>query len=146
METNRTKRNFAAGNEQRRCLSEVESDLVKAEDAFADADARLKAAKADLAAAIGMINEHQEELDSLIADMRRRSVPGTKWHPEGAAIADDRDALELGSENIVPEETRTPLVSPEKKTELSEKFARLKSKSGSDGDDPVLKVVYGPDD
>lgn len=145
METNR-KREAESG--KARCLAQVETDLIKAEDAFADADARLKAARADRAAAIELINDHQREMDSLIADMRRRSVPGTKWHPEGV---DESEPLELGHDNVVTDDTRDTqsedaLVSREKKEEVSRNFARLNSKSAPDGDDPVLKVVYGPED
>ncbi|QFT77367.1 hypothetical protein [Erythrobacter sp. THAF29] len=145
METNRRNE---TGSEKTRCLAQVETDLVKAEDAFADADARLKAARADRAAAIELINGHQREMDALIADMRRRSVPGTKWHPEGAVEA---ETLELGKDSMVPDDTRDTqlegsLVSREKKEEVSRKFARLNGKSPPEGDDPVLKVVYGPDE
>lgn len=145
MESNRKRE---TESEKARCLAQVENDLIKAEDAFADADSRLNAARRDRAAAIELINDHQREMDSLIADMRRRSVPGTKWHPEGV---EEGEPLELGRESIVPDDTEdtrpsSSLVSREKKDEVSRKFARLKRKAEPEGDDPVLKVVYGPED
>lgn len=145
MET-KLRRETASGGS--RSLAEVETDLLEAESVYADADARMKAARSERTAAIESINRHQRELDSLIAELRQRSVPGTRWRSE---LASDAELLELGRENMVSEdqdetEGRSSLASRETNENVSRKFAKLNGKTQSENDDPVLQVVFGHED
>lgn len=132
----------------KRCLAGIESDLIKAEEAFADADARFKKAELDRQTALETINKHQIEMDNFISDMRQHSVPGTKWHPSQSASG---DTLELHNEDMVrPEPREEPgdlaLSSEENKRLLSKDFSKAretKESANERGDDPVLKVVSG---
>lgn len=63
-----------------RSLAQIESDMVAAEAAFADADARLRQAERDRHAAIEALNRHQSEVDAAIARLRLRSPEGSTWH------------------------------------------------------------------
>ena len=65
-----------------RALAEIESDLLKSEAAFADADKRLEAAERDRRAAIDTINRHQMEFDTAVAGLRLRSTAGSRWRLE----------------------------------------------------------------
>lgn len=129
----------------KRCLAGIESDLMKAEEAFIDADTRFKKAELDRQAALETINKHQIEMDNFISEMRQHSVPGTKWHPsqDGAG-----DTLELHNEDIVRTESREEpvdlaLSSEENKRLLGSEFSDAKEPVNARGDDPVLKVVSG---
>ena len=129
-----------------RCLAGIESDLMKAEEAFVDADTRFKKAELDRQAALETINKHQIEMDNFIAEMRQHSVPGTKWHPS----QDDNgaDTLELHNEDIVRGEPRDEpvdlaLSSEENKRLLESEFKDAKEPVRERSDDPVLKVVSG---
>lgn len=128
-----------------RCLAGIESDLIKAEEAFADADARFKKAEIDRQTALETINKHQIEMDNFISEMRQHSVPGTKWHPSADAPG---DTLELHREDMVrPEAREEPadlaLSSEENKRLLSKDFSSAKESAQDRSDDPVLKVVSG---
>ena len=127
----------------KRCLAGIESDLLKAEEAFIDADTRFKKAELDRQAALETINKHQIEMDNFISEMRQHSVPGTKWHPSQQA---ESDTLELHNEYIVsPEPREEPadlaLSSEENKRALGSEFRDTKQPLNERGDDPVLKVV-----
>lgn len=129
-----------------RKLAEIEIDLLKAEEAFADADARFKKAQHDRRAALNLIDKHQVEMDECFLEMRQRSVPGTKWRQETGAA---EEPLELHSEDIISDAARTAptdarLTSESTKAAIKKDFDRLKSSASSAGDDPVLKVVSGP--
>lgn len=65
-----------------RALAEIESDLFKAEAAFADADKRLAEAERDRSAAVDTINQHQTEFDIAVSGLRLRSTAGSKWRLE----------------------------------------------------------------
>lgn len=88
-------------------IAQIESDLIKAEAAFADADSRLKQAERDRRSAIDTINNCQIEFDKAVARLRERSVPGSKWHPEMEQAEMERpdDTLILQPENIAQDET-----------------------------------------
>lgn len=70
-----------------RSLAQIESDLIKAEETFADADARCKEAERERLEAFDKLNVHQAELDDAIARLRQRSIPGSKWRPEAETAA-----------------------------------------------------------
>lgn len=65
-----------------RGLAAIESDLYKATEAFADANARLQEAERDRNSALETIDRHQTEFDEAIAQLRQRSTPGSKWRLE----------------------------------------------------------------
>jgi len=65
-----------------RALAEIESELLKAEKAFVEASDRLKAAERDRQEALDTVNKHQSEIDKAIAELRQRSIAGSKWHVE----------------------------------------------------------------
>ena len=65
-----------------RALAEIESDLLKAEAAFADAYKRLEEAERDRCAAIETINRHQTEFDTAVSGLRLRSTAGSRWRLE----------------------------------------------------------------
>lgn len=129
-----------------RSLAEIEIDLMKAEDAFAEADTRFKKAQHDRRAALNLIDKHQVEMDKCFLDLRQRSVPGTTWRQEGG---EPEEALELNAEHVASSEARNAsadehLASGSVMKALSKDFDRLRQSSHSKGDDPVLKVVSGP--
>ncbi len=129
-----------------RTLAEIEIDLLKAEDAFAEADTRFKKAQHDRRAALNLIDKHQVEMDKCFLDLRQRSVPGTTWRQEDG---EPDKTLELSSEDIASGEVRNAsasehLTSGSVMKALSKDFDRLRESSHSKGDDPVLKVVSGP--
>src|SRR4051812_21115429 len=104
-----------------RTLAQIESDLLKADAAFSDADARLKEAERDRRAAIGTINKHQMEFDKAIQELRQRSTPGSTWRlemeqPEGALILKTEDIAEDKSASSRP-----------KLETVSDEFDRLKT-------------------
>lgn len=80
-----------------RGLAQIEDDLHEAEKFLVEADARLEAAKRERAAAVEKINQYQNEFDRIVADRRRQSIPGTKWHQESGEA---RDPLDLGTEGM----------------------------------------------
>ncbi len=103
-----------------RTLAQIESDLLKADAAFGDADTRLKEAERDRRAAIDTINKHQLEFDKAIAELRQRSTVGSKWRLE---MEKPEDALILQKEDIT-EET----ISGRPRLEsVSDDFDRLKT-------------------
>lgn len=129
-----------------RTLAEIENDLHRAEEAFADADARYKKAQQDRRAALNTIDKHQVELDECILELRQRSVPGTKWRQE---LGEVYETLELHSEDIVSEGSRSAgaepgLTSDSTRKALGKDFDRLRATTNLGSDDPVLKVVAGP--
>ena len=129
-----------------RTLAEIESDLVEAEAAFADADERFKKARHDRRAALSTIDKHQDELDECLLYMRQRSVPGTKWCLE---LGKADETLELHSEDIVADGTRNSstescLTSEATEKATSKDFDSLRAATKAQGDDPVLKVVSSP--
>lgn len=65
-----------------RSLAEIESDLAAAEETFADADARCKEAERERQDAFDKLNLHQAELDDAFAQLRERSIPGSKWRQQ----------------------------------------------------------------
>lgn len=62
-----------------RTLAAIESDLLKAQEAFADADTCAKEAERDRCDALDSINRNQAEFDKVVDGLRQRSVPGSKW-------------------------------------------------------------------
>lgn len=129
-----------------RSLAEIEIDLLKAEDAFAEADTRFKKAQHDRRAALDLIDKHQVEMDKCFLDLRQRSVPGTKWRQEGG---EPEEILELDSEDVTSGDARDAsaneyLTSGPIIKAMSKDFERLRVSSHSKSDDPVLKVVSRP--
>ena len=66
----------------KRTIADIENDLLKAEEVFADADARLKKAERDRRTALDTVNKHQMEFDEAISALRQRSIPDSKWRLE----------------------------------------------------------------
>jgi hypothetical protein len=129
-----------------RNLAEIETGLLSAEKAFADADARFKDAERDRRTALDAIDKHQIEMDNFISEMHRRSMPGTKWRQELEAID---ETLELHSQDIIAEEVRSALAdkiltSEKTKEGIAKDLDRLRATAHSKGDDPVLRVVAVP--
>lgn len=83
-----------------RSLAQIESDMIAAEKAFAEAEERLKQAKRDSDAALSAINQHQSELDAAVARLRERSPAGSAWKGAGSDVA----VLMLEHEDSSPEE------------------------------------------
>lgn len=137
------------GNEAQKCgrsLAEIESDLVEAEAAFADADDRFRKARQDRRAALSTIDKHQDELDECLLRMRQRSVPGTKWCLE---LGKADETLELHSEDIVVDAASASPAASGLASEATEKatskdFDSLRAATKAQTDDPVLKVVSSP--
>lgn len=136
------------GNQRgKTCLAGIENNLLKAEEAFADADARFKEAERDRRAALETINMHQSEMDEAIAELRQHSFPGTKWRIEHGG---NEEALELHSEDIVKEEDQSvpsddvELTSEATKKAFTKDFELLKASAHPRDEDPVLKVVASP--
>ncbi len=144
-------------NQGARALSQIESDLLKAEAAFADADKRLDEAQRDRRAAIETIDRHQTEFDTAVSALRLRSTAGSRWRVEmggrGAApmhedeasgedaliLQDEAGAGETGAEEGSAEEAGDRRSSPSnrsKSNSVSEEFDRLKTLVQSAGNDP----------
>lgn len=126
-----------------RSLAEIESDLLKAEQEFLDADSRFRKAQQDRRSALSTIDKHQDELDECLLSMRQRSVPGTKWCLEQGQ-ADE--TLDLHSEDIVSEISASgfdtvELVSDATRKAAKKDFDILRTSASTSGEDPVLKVV-----
>lgn len=70
-----------------RTLAQIESDMVTAEEAYAEAEERFKQAQLDRDAALAAINQHQSELDEAITRLRDRSPAASLWQgkSDGAA-------------------------------------------------------------
>ncbi|MCB2060044.1 MAG: hypothetical protein R3E09_02420 [Novosphingobium sp.] len=81
----------------KRALAQIESDLQKAEEAFVDADNRLKEAERDRHTALDTINKHQMEFDEAVTELRQRSIPESKWRLQPG---ETKAPLVLQSENI----------------------------------------------
>lgn len=136
----------ANGRLEKRGLAGIEADLLKAEEAFADADARFKEAEQDRRAALETINLHQREMDEAFAELRKLSIPGTRWRSEQAG---GEEPLELHSEDIVTDGRRVTageasLTSEATKKAFAKDFELLKASAKARNDDPVLKVVASP--
>lgn len=78
-----------------RLLAQIENDLVTAEEAYAEADARFRQAQRDLDAALTAINKHQTELDGAMARLRERSPAASTW---GGQVGGPRGVLMLEQE------------------------------------------------
>ncbi len=144
--------NAAEPRQGARALAEIESDLLKAEAAFADADTRLSEAERDRRAAIDTINRHQIEFDTAVSALRQRSTAGSRWRLElgspGAALDPSaepggEDALIL-QEEAAAEEAAIGIVAADsagpahraKPKSVSEEFDRLKNLVQTAGNDP----------
>ncbi|MBV1689199.1 hypothetical protein KRR38_16335 [Novosphingobium sp. G106] len=88
-------------NDPSRSLAQIESDMVAAEAAYAEAEERLKQAQQDRDAALASIDRHQSELDAAVSRLRQRSPAGSHW--KGRA-ADAAAVLMLDHEDSSPEE------------------------------------------
>lgn len=66
-----------------RGLAQIESDMIAAETAYAEAENRLRQAQRDRDAALAAINQHQSELDAAVTRMRERSPVGSAWKAGG---------------------------------------------------------------
>lgn len=76
-------------NDSSRNLAQIESDMIAAEAAYAEAEKRLEQAQKDRDAALIAINRHQSELDMAVSRLRERSPAGSHWNGEavdGAAV------------------------------------------------------------
>lgn len=123
--------------QDKRDLARIESDLTKAENAFIDADTRLKAAERERTAALHEIDKHQAEMDVAIIELRKRSSPGSRWRIEletgskapasswKASQDDDGSTLVLRSEDIDKDE-QDPVLRIAPGAGTSHSFDRLK--------------------
>lgn len=66
-------------NDPSRSLAQIESDMIAAEEAFAEAEKRLEQAQKDRDAALAAIDRHQSELDAAVSRLRERSPTGSHW-------------------------------------------------------------------
>ncbi|NTZ43989.1 hypothetical protein G7A66_13045 [Altererythrobacter sp. SALINAS58] len=111
----------------RRSLAEIESDLLKSEAAYNDADTRMKAAERERQSALETINLHQGELDTALATLRQRSTPGSRWRsgdqPKEVLSLDRESELPGNSEDA--EQSTGSLSAPTVKS-VSAHFDRLK--------------------
>lgn len=128
-----------------RALADIESDLVKAEKAFVDADARFTQAERDRRTALDTINKHQTELDSAISELRQRSIAGSRWDLD---VGEEEDTLNLQPEDIVEDEDENEskpdsLLSRDTKQVLAADFERLRASTQGQDRDTVLKVAVG---
>lgn len=111
----------------RRSLADIESDLLRAETAYGDADSRMILAERERQTALQTINRHQAELDAALATLRQRSTPGSRWRPGDQP----EEVLSLGSEDELSEriedveQSPTSLSTPTVKS-VSAHFDRLK--------------------
>ena len=129
------------GNDAGRTLAKIESDLREAEEAFAEADARLEEAKSERSTALGKINKHQLEIDCAIAELRQRSVAGSKW-----SIAKEKTEgdLVLQEDDIVddkPNSNDSKLNSAATANTVLTHIEHLRSHTHSQDSDPVLKIA-----
>lgn len=88
--------------QSRRTIAEIESDLLKAEEIFADADARLRKAERDRRAALDAVNTHQMEFDEAFAALRQRSIPDSKWRLEEQGAEDPAARSDNGEAGAAP--------------------------------------------
>jgi hypothetical protein len=88
-----------------RPLGEIESELLKAESAFAEADDALKKAKKARETALEDIICHQLELDNAIKKLRSAATPGSRWHSailkNEVVLSSDDDILSLDEEAVL---------------------------------------------
>jgi hypothetical protein len=84
-----------------RSLAQIESDMIAAEAAYAEAENRLNQAQRDRDAALAAINRHQSELDAAVGRLRERSPAGSVWKGKGGSAA---GVLMLEHEDSSPEE------------------------------------------
>ncbi|MBV7266317.1 hypothetical protein [Erythrobacter ani] len=134
------------GNQYSHCLATLEEALREAEKAFVDADTRYLEAQQDRKIAMEAINQHQIEIDAAIAELRKVSIPGTRWH---LSRSEPDETLELNAEDMVPAKaepiaSKSDLISSDAESVLASKFDRLRRQSAARSDDPVLKVVAKP--
>ena len=116
----------------KRAIADIESDLLKAEEVFVDADARLKKAERDRRMALDKINKHQMELDEAIEALRQRSIPGSKWRLESGEaeyllVPEAEDKAE--EEEVAPKRSNMASAAAE--------FARLRAVAQSVDEAPV---------
>jgi peptidoglycan hydrolase CwlO-like protein len=121
-----------------RSVSEIESDLLKAEAAYADANTRLKSAEQERQSALDSINQHQTEFDRAAEELRRRSAPSSKWgaglHQDGELSLKSEDELSLETEAGAADDTCAMQVQPAVRS-VSAQFDRLRFYAGSEGED-----------
>lgn len=125
----------------RRTLAMVESDLLKSEEAFSEADTRLKQAERNRRAALDAINRYQGEIDEAIAALRQRSVAGSNW---SRTTRKAEDALILQSEDIAEVESNSSepnLASVSAADSVASHIEQLKTYARARDGDSLIKVV-----
>ena len=65
-----------------RPLGEIETELLKSEQEYAEADEALRKAKMAREGALESIISCQLELDEAVAQLRSVATPGSRWHSE----------------------------------------------------------------
>jgi hypothetical protein len=124
-----------------RTLAKIEGDLREAEEAFMEADTRLKIAEDDRSAALDKINKCQLEIDTALAEMRQRSVAGSKWSIAKAKA--DGDPV-LQADDIAddqPDSDASNLSSSETADTVLSHIENLRSYTQSQDSDPVVKIA-----
>ena len=96
---------------ERLSLARIESDLLEAEAAYNDADARIREAERDRDAALERINNCQRKFDSAVKALRQRSIPASSWGlqpqtPEATLILQPEQIAKLGD---IPEGPSDPI-------------------------------------
>jgi hypothetical protein len=109
-----------------RALAQIESDLLKAEADFAEADDRLKEAERDRDLALDTINQHQLEFDEAVAELRQRSTVGSNWKLDMEMAEDFAEGSFDASPRFETDDV---------------KFKRSKSPAKSSIDDPCVKII-----
>jgi multidrug resistance efflux pump len=121
-----------------RSVAEIESELLKAEAAYADANTRLKSAEQERQAALDSINQHQAEFDRAAEELRRRSAPSSKWgagFSQGGELSlKSEDELSLETEASAADDTSANQGQPALRS-VSAQFDRLRFYAGSEGED-----------
>jgi len=128
-------------SQKRRTLASIESELLKAEEAFIEADHRLNKAESDRRAALEKINKHQTEIDEAIATLRQGSIAGSKW---GFATRKAEDALILQPEEATEdrfESCEAKLASSAADESIASHIENLSTYAQPKDGDSVIKVV-----
>ena len=96
-------------NENRRNFAQIETELLKAQETYLDASARMEAALAERDKALATINACQEEFDEAMQGLRSSSIPGSRWHGRK-----DGNGMELvlgSDQEVVPGKPKISIIS-----------------------------------
>jgi len=120
--------------QNRRALSQIESDLIKAEDEFVDADKRVKRAERDRDQALEKMSLYQTEIDDAVAALHKRGIAGTKWGRETARI---EDSLILSPDDRIKDSTPSKPAGASFKTAVLERSQAVTQEDEDEVAEPV---------